>query len=142
MRDRDGETEGIAVHDGAPAALSDDPRATTHDSVTEPTGGGRAGRRAAAAASLIAVVALAVFLGFGSVTLEAGTRSGRSLRVVEVWRCFLADPPAVGHATLLRVVVFGAIVTVLLGAALGLWLAVTATDDPERRLPAGNADDA
>ncbi len=136
MGDRD--AAGAELRDEAPASPSDGGPTAASEAVAETTEVGSPRWRVAA--WLVALAAFALFFGFGSVTLEAGARPGRSLRVAEVWRRFVADPPEVGHATLLRVVVFGAIVAVLLGFVLGLWLAVNATDDPAGRRPTGNAD--
>ena len=139
MRDRDEEPEGVEVRDGVPAAPRAHGPIAAPEAVGEPTEGGRARRRVIAAAWLATAGAVAIFLGFGSVTLEAGARPGRSQRVVEVWRRFLADLPEGGNAALLRVVVVGLIAVVLLGSALGFWLAMTAADDSASRPLAGDA---
>ena len=98
--------------------------------------------RVAAVVWWLMVVGFALFIAAGSVTLEAGSRRGRTMRVVEVWRRFGEALPEVGPAILLRIGVYGAVVAVLGLAALGLWLVLTATDRPmadppgEQREPA------
>ncbi len=140
MGDRDEAAVDPELRESTPAPLADDDLTAALEAGTETTEVGRA--RWHIAAWLVALAGFALFLGFGSVTLEAGAGPGRSLRVAEVWRRYVADPPEIGHATLLRVVVFGAIVAVLLGSVLGLWLAVNATDDSAGGRPVGNAGNA
>ena len=86
--------------------------------------------RVAAAFWLLAVAALAVFLAVGSVRVEAGEDRGRSVRVVEVWWRFMDALPTVGQAALLQVVIVGAVAVVVLGSALGLWLALRPGFEP------------
>jgi hypothetical protein len=77
---------------------------------------------------LVAAVALALYVGAGSVPYQPSLGSGPSLRVPEVWRRFGQDLPALGHGTLLRAAVYGTLVLVLVAALIGLWLALTAVD--------------
>ena len=86
--------------------------------------------RVAAVVWLLMVVGFVLFLVTGSVTLEAGSRRGRTMRVTEIWWRFGDAVPEVGSAALLRIAVYGAVVAVLGLAALGLWLALTARDQP------------
>ena len=86
--------------------------------------------RVAAVVWLLMVVGFVLFLVTGSVTLEAGSRRGRTMRVTEIWWRFGDAVPEVGSAALLRIAVFGTLVAVLVLAALCLWLALTATDRP------------
>jgi hypothetical protein len=92
--------------------------------------------RAATVVWLLATVGFAFFLGFGSFGLEAGRQQGRTLRVAEVWRRLGDGLPEVGHATLLQVVFYGAVAVAVLGAVLGLWLALLATGEPSPVEPA------
>lgn len=85
-------------------------------------------QRAAFALWLLMVGGFIGFVAAGTVTLGAGSRQGDEARVVDVWRRFFAALPDVGNATLLVIVVAGAIAAVLALSALGLWLALTASD--------------
>ena len=109
----------------APAAVPDQPVERVQTPARE-----RPRLRGVTVVWLAATVGFALFLAFGSVTLESGRLAGRTMRVAEVWRRLGDALPEVGHATLLRVVFYGAIAVVLAGAVLGLWLALTATGEP------------
>ena len=109
----------------APAAVPDQPVERVGAQASE-----RARPRGATIVWLAATVGFALFLAFGSVTLESGRLAGRTMRIAEVWRRLGDALPEVGHATLLRVVFYGATAVVLAGAGLGFWLALTATGEP------------
>jgi hypothetical protein len=103
--------------------------------------GGRA-RRTRLIAWAVAVGAFAIFALFGSVTVQSGADAGTGVGVVEEWRALGRDLPGVGHATLLRVVFYGALALVVLGGAAGLWLALSvesAEAEPEPGDGAGPA---
>jgi hypothetical protein len=73
----------------------------------------------------------AVFVVAGSVTIGAGPDQGASTRVLAEWRRFLAELPVVSQPALLRAVVVAALLVVVAGSALGLWLALTAGEARE-----------
>lgn len=87
-------------------------------------------RRAVAVVWLLAVAALALFVAFGSATIRTGfrLRSERSLPIGELWWRFADELADAGAAGLVRVGVYAALALVLVGSALGLWLALTADD--------------
>ena len=139
MRDRDEEAGSAAGRESVlPRPIDESAAPGDPAGFDGAVGTGRGRSRIVTVTWLVAIVAFALFIGFGSVTVEAGARPGRSLRVVEVWRRFLADLPESGHATLLRLVVLGTVAALLVGSALGLWLAVNAAADPAHRSPAGD----
>lgn len=95
-------------------------------------------RRGVTIAWGLGVAALALFLAIGSASIQVGSRLRfrRSLPLADVWSRFVEEVADGRSATLVRIGLYGATAVVLVGAALGLWLAMTA--DEGRRGPGGS----
>lgn len=87
-------------------------------------------RRGAAIAWGLGVAGLALFLALGSASVQVGSRVRfrRSLPLADVWSRFVDELADGGAATLVSIGLYGAAALVLVGAAIGLWLALTADD--------------
>jgi hypothetical protein len=90
----------------------------------------------------VAVGAFALFALFGSMPTEAGANAGTGVGVVEAWRALGRDLPSVGHATLLRLAYYGALALLVLGGAVGLWLALAVEPAPPEDEPPDGAGSA
>ena len=95
-----------------------------------------ANRRRAAGVWLAAIVAFLLFVGFASVSREAGRLGGR-VRLTRAWSLLADNLP---HGTAVQVLFWGAIALFLAAASGALWLALTSGTTTADALPARSSD--
>jgi hypothetical protein len=83
----------------------------------------------------LATAAFLAFVGFGSLSIEAGSAEGRYQRIVGTWSRFANNLPRSGHQDLLRAAFFGALAVLVIGSSVGLWLAMRVDDAPADASP-------
>jgi ABC-type Fe3+ transport system permease subunit len=82
------------------------------------------------------VAVFALFLAFGSVTVNAGFLRGRSSDVTRIWERFAANLDEVGPAAIMNLTVIFLVAVTLVAGALGLLFALLLTNDNDAALPA------
>lgn len=78
---------------------------------------------------LASVAGFALFLAFGSVTVNAGFLQGRSSDVTRIWQRFAANLDEVGPAAAMNLLVIFLVAVTLVVGALGLLTALLLTND-------------
>lgn len=82
------------------------------------------------------VLGFALFVAFGSVTVNAGFLRGRSSDVSRIWQRFAANLDEIGPAAVMNLTVIFLTAVVVVAGALGLLIVMFLTNDDNATIPA------